>query len=228
MILLHCLPTGSCAIKSNDQLLRSECSLTKWQVRKRIIDLQEHTRKKLHHAKARWSSAVELVIWSYALRQATYLCNCLPDKEDASSLLERFSDVTVSPKLKEDLSFGCPVYYLQNRLTGGGRVLKGQPRVCLVMNLGPSLRHAGSVFLMLNLQISMVFPPFHINHDDLFETVCPTFGNLPIFSILHSLSGLRSHEQPFRRLIEPAPQRDGHTKAVITWEDQLPPTPDRD
>ena len=76
-------------------------------------------RKQLHHAKVRWPSVVELALWPYATRKSTYLRNCLPDKEDASSPLEKFSNVTVDPKLKGNQSFGCKIYALQNYLTVG-------------------------------------------------------------------------------------------------------------
>ena len=71
-----------------------------------IRDLQKQTRKKLHHEKSRWPSSVELALWTYELRQATHLINCLPYKEDTSSPLERLSNISVELKLRENLSFG--------------------------------------------------------------------------------------------------------------------------
>ena len=62
--------------------------------------LQDQTRKQLQHAKSRWPSAVKLALWPYASRQATHLRNCLQDKEDASSLLERFSKISIAPKFR--------------------------------------------------------------------------------------------------------------------------------
>ena len=110
---------------------------------KRIRDLQEQTRKQLHHAKARWPSAVDLELWPYALRQETHPRNCLLDKEDASSILERFFKTSVAPKIKENHEFGCPVFALQSRLTGvRGGVTKWEPRAWMGINLGPSPRHA--------------------------------------------------------------------------------------
>ena len=92
--------------------------------KKFIRDLQEHTRKQLHHTKARWPSAVELALWTYTLQKYTYLWNFIPDKEDAYSPLDRFSNVIVDPKIKENHSFGRPVYALHNHIPGGGRVPK--------------------------------------------------------------------------------------------------------
>jgi hypothetical protein len=67
---------------------------------KRIRDLQESARKQLLHAKSRWPKAIELNLWPCALRVANHLRNSLPDKEDASSPIKRFSQVKVGPHLK--------------------------------------------------------------------------------------------------------------------------------
>jgi hypothetical protein len=58
---------------------------------KRIRDLQERARKQLLHAKAHWPSAIELNLWSYAIRNANHLLATIPDKEDGSCPLERFT-----------------------------------------------------------------------------------------------------------------------------------------
>ena len=77
---------------------------------KRIRDLQEQTREKLHHTKSRCESAIELALWTYSLRQATHLRNCLLDKEDASHPLERLFRISVYHKSRENHLFGCPFF----------------------------------------------------------------------------------------------------------------------
>ena len=105
---------------------------------KRIKNLQEQTRKQLHRAKARWSSAVDLTLGPYSLHQATHLRNCLKYKEDASLPLERFSKNSVAPKIKENHAFGFPLFALQSRLAGGrGGVPKWEPRARLGIKLVP-------------------------------------------------------------------------------------------
>ena len=158
---------------------------------KRIRDLQESARKQLLHAKARWPSAVELSLWPYALRSANHLRNTLPDDEDGSSPLERFARSEVAPKLKENHTFGCPVYALQNRLQAGNRIPKWNPRARIGLNLGPSPRHASSVSLVLNLQTGLVSPQYHVTYDDFFETVRPSARNEPTISSWQSLAGFR-------------------------------------
>ena len=93
------LPTGSQARGQTITYCGVNAHFQNGKAKKRIRDLQEKTRKQLQHAKSRWPSAVELSLWPYALRQATHLRNCLPNKEDASLPLERFSKTSVAPKL---------------------------------------------------------------------------------------------------------------------------------
>jgi hypothetical protein len=129
---------------------------------KMIRDLQESTRKQLLHAKARWPRAVELSLWPYALHLANHLRNSLPDRDDATSPIERFSRVEVAPHLKENHPFGCPVYALNNRLQAGNRIPKWDSRARLGLYLGPSPRHASSVSLVLSLETGLVSPQFHV------------------------------------------------------------------
>ena len=105
---------------------------------KRIRDLQDSARKQLLHAKARWPSAIELNLWPYALRNANHLISTLPDKEDGSCPLERFTGSAVSPSIKSNHTFGCPVYALQNRLQTNGKLPKWNPRARMGIYLGIS------------------------------------------------------------------------------------------
>jgi hypothetical protein len=158
---------------------------------KMIRDLQESARKQLLHAKSRWPKAVELNLWPYALRLANHLRNSLPDREDATSPVERFSRVEVAPHLRENHPFGCPVYALNNRLQSGNRIPKWDSRARLGVYLGPSPRHASSVSLVLSLETGLVSPQFHVRHDDFFETVRPTSQNPSTLSHWQSLAGFK-------------------------------------
>ena len=158
---------------------------------KRIRDLQERARKQLLHAKSRWPSAIELNLWPYALRNANHLMATLPDNEDGSCPLERFTGSNVSPCIKSNHTFGCPVYALQNRLQTNGKLPKWNPRARVGIYLGPSPRHASSISLVLNINTGLVSPQFHVSHDDFFETVRPSTGNPPIHSLWQQLSGFQ-------------------------------------
>jgi hypothetical protein len=159
--------------------------------KKMIRDLQESTRKQLLHAKSRWPKAIELNLWPYALRLANHLRNLLPDKDDATSPIERFSRVQVAPHLKENHPFGCPVYALNNRLQSGNRIPKWDLRARLGVYLGQSPRHASSVSLVLSLETGLVSPQYHVRHDDFFETVRPTAQNPSTLSHCQALAGFK-------------------------------------
>jgi hypothetical protein len=159
---------------------------------KRIRDLQERARKQLLHAKAHWPSAIELNLWPYALRNANHLLATIPDREDGSCPLERFSQSNVSPLLKSNHTFGCPVYALQNRLQARGHLPKWNSRARLGIYLGPSPRHASSVSLVLNISSGLVSPQCHVKHDDFFETVRPFSGNPTTPSTWQTLAGFKT------------------------------------
>lgn len=170
---------------------------------KRIRDLQETTRKELLHAKHRWPEAIELSLWPSALRNANHLRNTLPDKEDASSPLERFTGIRVAPKIRDNHAFGCPAYALDSNLASGKSIPKWNTRARLGINLGPSETHASSVNLVLSLTTGCVSPQFHAQFDDFFETVRPSAGNPKTFSQWQRISGLHHHPgRIIRRSIE--------------------------
>ena len=135
------------------------CHFQNRKAEKFIRDFQEQTRKQIFHAKVMWTSAIELELWLYVLRQATY-----PFKLTTWQGRRLLTNIEVlkhqcRPQNQVDHSFGCPVYALQNRLqSGGGGVPKWQPSVWLGMKSVPSPRHAVSVSLILNLQTSVVLP----------------------------------------------------------------------
>ena len=169
-----------------------------------------------------------MALWTYSLRQETYLRNFLPDKEDDSSTLERFSKISVAPKFKRNHLFGCPVFSLQRLLTGGGGgICKWEPRAWLGINLGSSPRHAGYLSLIINLQTLMVYPQFYINYDDYFDTLRPTTRNPPTYYNWKLLIGLRKHKNPVRDPKYAVHQQVDIPKAVITREEQHPPTVDK-
>ena len=99
--------------------------------------------------------------------------NTLPDKRDGTSPIERFSRTEVRSNLKWHHTFGCPVYALDNRLRQGKRMPRWDPRARLGIYLGESPRHARSVSLVLSTTTGLVFPQFHVKHDDFFETISP-------------------------------------------------------
>ena len=161
---------------------------------KRIRDLQESARKMLLHAKSRWSEAVSINLWPYALRNANDKICMIPDSLDGTSKYERFVNADISMKIKTHHTIFCPVFALNNSLQAGNKISKWLPRARLGINLGISPRHSRTVSLVLNLRTGLVSPQFHIIHDDFFETVKPGSGNGITKSYWQRLSGFEMDE----------------------------------
>ena len=168
-------------------------------------------------------------VWPYDLRQATHLRNFLPDKEYASSPLEKFSKTSVTSNLKENQAFGSPFFDLHNRLTGvRGVVPKWEPRYRLGINVGPSTKYAESVYLILNLHMAKVSPQFHISYDDFFDTICLDAGNPPIYSHWQALKGLQKNYQPVIYPNSTPPNRVERPEAIIIQDAPISPSEERD
>ena len=66
---------------------------------KAIRDFQTMARKMILHAKGRCPKAIYLSLWPYTLRMAVHVHNNFPNDADASSHLEAFTRIFVSPNL---------------------------------------------------------------------------------------------------------------------------------
>ena len=136
-----------------------------------IRDITEQARKMLLFAIGRWPRALDLSLWPYAVRTATFIHNQLPCDEEGRSRLELFGGTAVRTNISIFHTFGCPVYALDSDLASGKSISRWMPRARLGLCLGPSPSHARSVSLVLNLSTGLVSPQFHCRHDDFFETV---------------------------------------------------------
>jgi hypothetical protein len=119
------------------------------------------------------------------------MMNSLLDSKDGTCLSERFSGVEVAPNIKFNHTFGCPVYALNSKLASEKTIPKWDSRAIVGLYIGPSPSHARKVSLVLSLETGLVFPQFHVQHHDFFETVSPKAGNPTILSHLQKLPGIR-------------------------------------
>ena len=157
-----------------------------------IRDITDITRTTLLHAKARWPSAIHLSLWPYAMRTAVHVYNTAPVLSDATSRIEKFSGVKVGFRMKDNHTFGCPVFALQNDLAAGNKIPKWSPRARLGINLGPSPQHARNVNVILNPQTGLCSPQFHCRFDDFFETVRHSSDDMMTSSKWQQLAGFVS------------------------------------
>jgi hypothetical protein len=147
---------------------------------KRIRDLQDAARTMLLHAKHRWPNAITTNLWPYALRTANEINASTPNLTDGISPLEKFSGTKVKPKFRHFHTFGCPAYVLDNNLQGGASLPKWDERARVGIYLGPSLQHARSIALILNLTTGHTSPQFHAAFDDEFTTTRGKGQILPV------------------------------------------------
>ena len=84
----------------------------------------------------------------------------------------KFLDIKEFPNIKQEHTFGCPVFVLDHRLQKSST---GPPkwdlRSRLGVYIGRSPFHAGSVALILNPRSGLVSPQYHLVFDDEFSTV---------------------------------------------------------
>ena len=82
-----------------------------------IQDITEVAPTMLLHAKAQWPACVHLCLWPYALRNAVHIYNTAPVLPDGTSRIEKFSGTAVGFRMKDNHTFGCPVYALSWKIT---------------------------------------------------------------------------------------------------------------
>ena len=134
-------------------------------------------RKKLLHAKSIWHSVIKLSLWKYVIHNTNELNNKLPEKEDGTSPIDRFSQVDVEPNINNNHTFGCTYYPLTNSLQSGGWKPKWKARDTISIKLVPSPRHNVSIVIVLDTQTRIVSPKYHIQFEEFFKTGRPSNGN---------------------------------------------------
>eukprot|EP00957_Ditylum_brightwellii_P100186 7635482-Ditylum_brightwellii.AAC.1 len=96
---------------------------------------------------------------------------------------EKFCDTKLVQDLKNEHTWGCPIYVLDQKLQDGTEGLpKWNPRACIGINLGRCCLHTENVHLILNPCTGHVSPQYHIVFDDDFSTVLYLHsGKVPSF-----------------------------------------------
>ena len=79
---------------------------------KAIRYLQTISQHMILHAKGRWTKSINLSLWTYVFRIAIHLHKNVPNAADASSRLEAFLRIDVSPKSSHYHNFGCSAFTL--------------------------------------------------------------------------------------------------------------------
>jgi hypothetical protein len=161
-------------LKNNNQTI-TFCGVNPhWQngvAEKRIRDLMENAQAMLLFTQRQWPDAITANRWPYALQMANMINNYVPLRGRKESPIELFSSTAILPQLRHFHHFGCPMYILQGPLQQGQKIRKWEDRARIGIYLGPSPQHAKSVALVLSLTTRLVSPQYHVQFDNLFETV---------------------------------------------------------
>jgi hypothetical protein len=157
------------------------------------------------HQVLHWPSEARLDLWPFALSQAIYLWNNLPQRGTRLSPIELFTGnkFTNYSHLQRAHVWGCPVYVLDPTLQDGKKIPKWKPRARRGLYVGVSPQHSSTVGRVLSLTTGHVSDQFHCVYDDLFSTVnSPEGGPFEIdnFSDNHWTrlieSGYERHAEP--------------------------------
>ncbi len=128
----------------------------------------------LIHAHHRWPSAITPNLWPHELRMANDAINVTLNLKfkDAQTPIESFTGTKVASNLKHWHLFGCPAYVLVQDLQMD-TAIHHKWKLCwqVSMYLGQSPQHAWDVSLVLNLEMGLVSPQFHIKLDSNFQTL---------------------------------------------------------
>jgi hypothetical protein len=130
-------------------------------------------RAMLIHFAMHWPQASSTDLWPFAVDQAIYIWNHLPDSDTKLSPIEMFTQTKFHNHhhLQNLHVFGCPVYVLDPTLQDAKKLPKWNRRSRRAVYLGYSSQHSNNVHLVLNLETGKISPQYHLVFDDTFSTV---------------------------------------------------------
>jgi len=126
------------------------------------------------HAAIHWPAdgADNLRLWAFAIKQAEWIHNRMPNRVTGLTPLEIFTKTKSDHRdLLRSHVWGCPVYVLDPSLQDGKKIPKWNRRSRLGQFLGFSDEHSSLVAKVRHLRTQHVSPQFHVVFDDLFQTV---------------------------------------------------------
>ena len=100
-----------------------------------------------------WPEQFDMRLWPFALDQAAYLYNHLPNKFSPVAPLELYTGSNLdSSVLRNENVWGCPAYVLDPKFQDRKKLPKWDPQTRQGQYLGKSRAHASSVGLIRNLR----------------------------------------------------------------------------
>jgi hypothetical protein len=130
-------------------------------------------RAMLIHFALHWPQASSTDLLPFAVDQAIYIWNHLPDSDTKLNPIELFTQTKFHNHhhLQNLHVFGCPVYVLDPTLQDAKKLPKWNRRSRRAVYLGYSRQHSNKVHMVLNLETGNVSPQYHLVFNDTFSTV---------------------------------------------------------
>ena len=125
------------------------------------------------HFAMHWPQAADTNLWPFAVDQALYIWNRIPDMKTRLAPSDLFASLLHfgNNDLQRLHVFRCPCYVLDAKLQDGKKVPKWSRRSRRAIYLGVSKVHSSTVHMVLNIDTGKVSPQFHLIFDDTFSTV---------------------------------------------------------
>ena len=133
------------------------------------------SRSMMMHLMMHWPEQFNATLWPFAMEQATYIWNSLPNQRHGQTPTELFTKVKqpTHDALQRLRVMFCPVFVLDPRLQDGKKLPKWTKRSRIGMYVGISPHHSSTIGRILSLDTGAVSPQYHdiVVYDELFSSV---------------------------------------------------------
>jgi hypothetical protein len=145
-----------------------------------IRTVTQWARAMMLHQVIHWPAEADLQLWPFALDQAVFLWNNMPQTRTRLAPLELFTGTKFGShkQLQRAHVWGCPVFVLDPMLQDGKKIPKWKPRARRGLYVGVSPRHSTTVGRVLHLVTGNVSDQYHCVYDDHFSTVSSAEGGV--------------------------------------------------
>ena len=147
-----------------------------------IQTIMSLARTMMLHAAIYWPDVADTALWPMAVTHAVFLHNHVPNPTTGLAAGDVFTKSRWEQRKFHDVHvWGCPVYVLDTKVSGGMKLPRWSPRSVRCINVGFSTNHASTVPLVLNPTTGYITAQFHIVFDDWFATIATDVDAFPDF-----------------------------------------------
>ena len=147
-----------------------------------IQTIMSVARTMMLHAAIHWPDVADTALWPMAVAHAVFLHNHVPNPTTGLAPGDVFTKSRWEQRKFHDVHvWGCPVYVLDSKISGGMKLPRWTPRSVRCINVGLSSNHASTVPLVLNPTSGYITAQFHIVFDDWFATIATDVDAFPNF-----------------------------------------------